>query len=491
MTQVPLSRVADLTTYPVRIDGEFVLYWMTAYRRMGWNFSLDRALEWARELHKPLLVLEAIRCGHEWAADRFHSFVLDGMRHHRDLLENSPIGYYPYVEPIDGEGKGLLKGLADRACLVVTDLFPCFFLPRMVVAAAKQIDVKMEQVDSIGLLPVTKANRTFQTAYSFRRFLQQELVNHLLELPSTLPFQQVGIPPLLPLPDDITLRWPIASEEVLSGNPRFLTRISIDHSVTSVETRGGSLEATSVLNRFIRDRLQSYQELRNNPDSDSTSGLSPYLHWGHISVHEIFTALARHEDWSPDLLAEKAHGRRHGWWGMSENAESFLDELVTWREIGFNLCREGTDYDQYESLPEWSRKTLEDHRRDPRKYVYCLEDLEGGRTHDKLWNAIQGELVTEGRIHNYLRMLWGKKILEWTSSPELALNTMIHLNNKYGLDGRDPNSYTGIFWVMGRYDRPWGPERPIFGKIRYMSSDSTIRKVSVEEYMLRYGGPKF
>ena len=163
-----------------------------------------------------------------------------------------------------------------------------------------------------------------------------------------------------------------------------------------------------------------------------------------------------------------------------------MDQLMTWREIGFNMCVQEANYDRYESLPAWAQKTLNDHAADTRPYVYSLEEFESARTHDTLWNAAQRQLVLEGRIHNYLRMLWGKKILHWSQTPREALDIMIQLNNKYALDGRDPNSYSGIFWVLGRYDRAWGPEREVFGKIRYMTSESTRSKFSVKGYLQRY-----
>jgi deoxyribodipyrimidine photo-lyase len=161
--------------------------------------------------------------------------------------------------------------------------------------------------------------------------------------------------------------------------------------------------------------------------------------------------------------------------------------LITWRELGYNMAAHAPGYERYESLPAWARRTLAEHAADRRPFLYSLEEFEMSATHDPLWNAAQRQLVTEGRIHGYLRMLWGKKILEWTRSPEEALDVMVELNNTYALDGRDPNSYSGIFWVLGRYDRPWGPERPVFGKIRYMSSENTARKVGVSKYMERYG----
>ncbi len=169
-----------------------------------------------------------------------------------------------------------------------------------------------------------------------------------------------------------------------------------------------------------------------------------------------------------------------------EDAEAFIDQLITWREIGFNMSSRERNYDRYESLPEWALKTLAEHASDRRPWVYSLDQFERAETHDPLWNAAQRQLVEEGIIHNYMRMLWGKKILHWTSHPREALSIMIELNNKYALDGRDPNSYSGIFWTLGRYDRAWGPERPIFGKVRYMTSESTANKWNVKNYLKKY-----
>jgi deoxyribodipyrimidine photo-lyase len=225
--------------------------------------------------------------------------------------------------------------------------------------------------------------------------------------------------------------------------------------------------------------------LRNEPEAEATSGLSPYLHFGHISPHQIFKELMDAENWSNHKLPDKATGSR-GWWGFSEASEMFLDQLITWRELGYNMCFQRQDYDHYESLPPWAQKTLADHAQDPRRYLYTMSQFESGMTHDPLWNAAQMQLFREGRLHNYLRMLWGKKILEWSASPQEALKIMIELNNKYALDGRDPNSYGGIFWTLGRYDRPWGPERPVLGKIRYMSSENTARKIKVQNFIKKY-----
>jgi deoxyribodipyrimidine photo-lyase len=344
----------------------------------------------------------------------------------------------------------------------------------------------MEAVDSNGILPMAAADRVFTTAFSFRRFLQKTLPPHLGRFPRARPLQNLKIPALQALPRKVTQRWPGASLSLLKGDPEGMASLPIDHTVYGVEARGGSAQGNRLLKAFLKGKLSLYPEERNHPDVDCTSSQSPYLHFGHVAVHEVFRKIMQMEEWEPGQVSRSTTGGRSGWWGMGEAAEAFLDQLITWRELGFNMCRLQDDYDQYGSLPGWALKTLDHHKKDRRPYVYSLEAFERAATHDALWNAAQKQLIGEGRIHNYLRMLWGKKILEWTRSAEEALDIMIELNNKYALDGRDPNSYSGIFWVLGRYDRAWGPERPIFGKVRYMSTKNTMRKLRVGDYLQKY-----
>jgi deoxyribodipyrimidine photo-lyase len=459
---------------------------MIATRRVTWNFALDRALEWTEKLQKPLVVLEALRCGYPWASDRIHRFALDGMAENACWLEGTDVLYYPYLELIPNAGKGLLAALASRACAVVTDEFPRFCLPSMVTSATREVPVLMEVVDSNGLLPLRQAEQPFPTAFAFRRFLQRKLPRHLAEFPKANALLNAKLPKATVLPQEILKRWPKASPRLLNSSDRVLAGIPLDHEIPPVETRGGSTPAQTLLRDFLRNKLASYAEARNEPEENATSELSSYLHFGHISVHQIFSEITGQEGWSPNHLALRATGSRTGWWGVSQATEAFLDQVVTWRELGFNCCQTRNDYDQFESLPAWALKTLRQHTRDERSYVYTVEQFERAKTHDPLWNAAQTQLVREGRIPNYLRMLWGKKILEWTRSPSKALEIMVELNNKYALDGRDPNSYSGIFWCLGRYDRPWGPERPVFGTVRYMSSENTARKINVQEYVQQY-----
>jgi deoxyribodipyrimidine photo-lyase len=478
---VPEIRIQTCNDREVRPDGDFVLYWMISARRMNWNFALDRAVEWAQRLSKPLVILEALRADFPWASKRIERFVVAGMRDNAASLVSKRVVYYPCLEPAAGEAKGLLEAFAARAAVIVTDEFPCFFLPRMVAAMAKRVPVLSEQVDSNGLLPMRASPEAFPTAYAFRRFLQKQLPEHLLAMPRRNPLEGIRLPRLRRLPLEITSRWPKLRPQRMA----VLLRGNAEDEGSRIP-QGGAAAGKKRLHHFVRSKLAEYGEGRNQPEMDASSRLSPYLHFGHISAHQIFAEVASSQNWRPENLALRSTGSRAGWWGMSAPAEAFLDQVVTWRELGFNLCHHWADYDRYESLPEWASKTLAIHEGDQRKYKYTLQEFESAATHDPLWNAAQTQLVREGRIHNYVRMLWGKKILEWSPSPREALAIMIELNNKYALDGRDPNSYSGIFWCLGRYDRPWGPERPIFGKVRYMSSENTARKMSVDGYLRKY-----
>jgi deoxyribodipyrimidine photo-lyase len=484
---VSRSRITVLHTAAPNPRGHYVLYWMTAARRACFNFALDRALELARELNRPILVLEALRIDYAWASERIHAFVLEGMRDNARAFARPFVHYYPYVEPRPGAGRGLLSALAEHACAVVTDDSPAFFLPRMRRRAATEMRVLCEAVDGNGLLPLSlAAGKSFVSAYSFRRFLQQNLERALCDLPAPAALRRAAKLP----------RFSFSLRAIERRYPRFAARdidahvaaLAIDHEVRKApDLRGGHGAARARLDAFLAHHLSDYAEGRNHPDRYAQSGLSPYLHFGHLGTHEVFHALCESEGWDGMPRGEQKRGTRHGFWGLSINAESFLDELVTWRELSFNAAATLPHYERYDSLPDWAKKTLERHREDVREVVYSLSALERAKTHDPIWNAAQTELVRDGRMHNYLRMLWGKKILEWSTTPKVALKRMIQLNNKYALDGRDPNSYAGIFWVLGRYDRPWGPERPIFGTVRFMSSAATKRKLDLSQYLARYG----
>ncbi len=488
MDLAPDARVRGVNDRQVRTDGGFVLYWMIATRRAAFNYALDRAAGWAERLGRPLVVLEALRADYPWASDRLHRFVIDGMRDNAADFASGPAFYYPYVEPAIGASRGLIAHLAASACIVVTDDFPCFFLPRMVAAAGRKLSVRLEAVDSNGLLPIRATTRTFTAAAHFRRFVQHELRLHLTRYPHERPLETRRLAALAGLPAGTETLWPRADPRLLGGDAASLAALPVDHRVPVAAMRGGRTAGLAALHRFVSTRLEGYHQSRNQPDEDATSRLSPYLHFGHISPHEIFNAVMRRERWSTSRLGHHATGAREGWWGVSPSAESYLDQLVVWRELAYNMCAtRPDDYDRFESLPDWARRTLAIHVRDERPHVYTLAQFENAETHDALWNAAQRQMREEGWFHNYLRMLWGKKILEWSATPQDALSVMRSIMDRWSLDGRNPNSYAGYFWTLGRYDRPW-PERPIYGTVRSMSSENTKRKVAVKRYIVRYGG---
>ena len=479
--ETPAIRVNAANPHAIDPGGDYVVYWMVAARRARYNFGLQYATELAQKLNKPLVILEALRVGYQWSSERMHTFVLQGMAANEKAFKSRKVTYFPYVESQEGEGRGLVEALAGRSCAVVVDEFPCFFLPRMVAATAEKLSVPLVKVDSNGLLPLREPARDFTTAASFRRHLQKNLAPHLETFPKPDPLRGVSLPKAN-LPS--LKRWPRADLQDVAG---LAASLPLDASVKAAALPGGGAEATKRYAHFVEHKLARYGAGRNQPEDEIQSGMSPYLHFGHISTHEMLHVLFERDDWSLGNVAPKATGSREGWWGLSKEGESFIDELVTWRELGYNFTfRRPRDYDQLESLPAWAQQTIQDHAADPREYVYSLEQFDRAGTHDPLWNAAQNQLVQEGRIHNYLRMLWGKKIYEWSATAQDALDVLIELNNRYALDGRNPNSYSGIFWILGRFDRAWGPERPVFGKLRYMSSDNTARKVRTKEYVKRF-----
>ncbi len=481
----PPTRVRAVNDTPINHGGDFVLYWMIAYRRPAWNFALQHAIAHAAAAARPLVILEALRCDYPWASDRLHGFILDGMAANLRHLAARPVTYHPYVERTPGGGKGLLESLGRHACLVVTDDYPAFFLPRMVEAAGRKLPCRLEAVDHNGLLPLQAGVKYHSAAYHFRRHLQKVLPSHLEETPLPSPFDGVRLPRLPALPSSITERWPSAIDLIAASTRDCLAALPIDHGVSGGYAGGGITAGRGRLTRFVEGPLARYADERNLPGVEGASSLSPYLHFGHLSAHEIFWRVAKEEGWSLGDQSHETKGKREGWWHMSRGAEAFLDQLVTWREVGFNACVFDPRHGSFDSLPSWALRTLGRHELDARTHLYSFDELDQAETDDPLWNAAQTQLAREGRLHNYLRMLWGKKILEWSATPRDALDTMLRLNDRYALDGRDPNSLSGIFWCLGRYDRPW-PERPIYGTVRSMSSPATARKVPVAEYLARY-----
>lgn len=475
-------RVAAANAQPVRAEGRFVLYWMIAQRRRHWNPALERAVERARQLARPLVVCEYMRSGHAWSCARVHRLVIEGMRDNRAAFAGSAAHYLPIVDAGGGAGAAALRQLLAHAALVVADEFPTYVHPRMVAALAAEAPCLVETVDGNGLLPLRATAAAPLRALDFRRTLQRLLPRALQRLPAEDPLAGVELPRV----DEGAL--PPASDLEALLAPGGLDRLPIDHAVGPVPLSGGTAAARRQLAAFLAGPLAEYHATRGDPVAGAASGLSPWLHLGQLSVFEVVTELWRRCGWDPGRLAEGGSGAKAGWWGLPPGPEAFLDELITWRELGYHFAFHRPDHAEYRSLPAWALATLERHRADPRSYCYPIEVLERAETHDPLWNAAQRQLLATGTIHNYLRMLWGKKVLEWSESPEAAWAVLDRLNNRWAIDGCNPNSWTGIAWCFGRFDRPWAPERPIFGTVRWMSSAAARRKFDADAYIARWGG---
>jgi deoxyribodipyrimidine photo-lyase len=379
----------------------------------------------------------------------------------------------------------------------VTDDYPASVVPGQIAALAKKIDVPLVAVDGNGMVPLSQLGPAVSAAAHLRprlhRLFAASWANRADAEPGFPKAVRVAVdPPFEPWDPDGDL------DDFAAGLP-------IDQAVTPVPgVEGGTPAARKVLRAFLTKKFARFGEGRNAPDDPrktAASRLSPYLRHGHISVQECVEAVLG-DDWNPCVLNADQRGKRDGYFHPDPNVNAFLDEALTWRDVGYHwlYCRNAergirnaerktvdgesvpTYYDRESTLPAWALRSLRKHARDRRTHAYTLAEFGAAATHDPLWNAAQTELVRTGRIHNYLRMLWGKKVLEWSPTPGYAYTVLEHLNNKYAIDGRDPNSYTGILWCFGLFDRPWAPERPVFGVIRYMSSENTARKFDLDGY---------
>jgi deoxyribodipyrimidine photo-lyase len=469
-------------------DGTYVLYWMQINRRLHYNFALEYAVRWANKLGKPLLILEAFSCDYPWASDRVHTFMLQGMRENYEYAVSRQLNFLSFAEETPGQYEKLLADLSSRAVMVITDEYPIFIMRERNKRLPDTLRKSYITVDSNGLIPLGLTDKAPYSAYHFRKIVQRNFIESFTNPPAQHPFKNLRN--RTNVLDELPRSWFEGHKEIRSvfeNIPDFVSSLDIDHETSAVNLTGTRAAALGMLGQFISNGLMEYDEKHNDPDENKTSRLSPWLHFGKISEYEIVRSVLDHqpEGWNLDSITYN-NGSTGGFYNGDPNISSFLDELITWREVGFHFAHHRSDYDRYESLPEWARKTLDAHKSDKREWIYSLDEFTRSETHDELWNAAQTQLREDGIIHNYLRMLWGKKILEWTPDPETALEFMIELNNRFAIDGRDPNSYSGIFWCLGRFDRAW-QERPVYGKIRYMTSESTRRKVKLDKYLEKYG----
>ena len=440
------ERIKALNRKEIR-KGGYVLYWMQASHRVEYNHALEFAILKANELRQPLIVFFGITGQFPEANERHYTFMLEGLKEVKDSLAKRGIQMVILYESPE---VGALQ-LAARASLAVVDRGYLRIQRAWRDNVSKRIECPLFQVESDVIVPVEETSpKEEYAAATIRSKIQRKLDVFLVPLKEHKP-----------IIDSHSIDLDSFDIDDLE---KAISKLRIDRSVKRVDSfHGGTKEAKSHLEVFLEGKLDRFQDLRNDPTLDYLSHMSPYLHFGQISP--LYIALKVSETGSPGI-------------------EAFLEELIIRRELSINFVFYNEKYDSFEAIPDWAKKTLKAHQKDKRPYLYSLQALEGAKTHDPYWNAAQKEMVHSGKMHGYMRMYWGKKFLEWARTPEEAFRNALYLNNKYELDGRDPNGFTGVAWCFGKHDRPWG-ERPIFGNVRYMNDKGLKRKFDADGYVKR------
>lgn len=427
-------------------EGECVVYWMQRSHRALDNPALEVAVQAANLLNKPCVVFLAPVPFYPHANLRHYRFLNQGIPTIAERLAQCGVGFVLRRFP----DHHLVK-FCDQvhAAFVVGDENPVREPESWRAKVAKQLRIPFWTVDADVIVPSKLLMKEQYAAYTARPVIHRLLPDFLLPAGNTkakVPWEAPAGLQSLPPETDVTEGW------------------KLDRSVSpSSYYAGGTDEALKHLRHFVKDQLAGYVSDRNKPELDSTSHMSPYLHFGHIGPHTVALAVQKAD--APQAAKD-----------------AFLEQLIVRRELAVNFVRFNPDYDNFESGPPWAHKSLADHAGDERK-IYSESQLENAQTHDPLWNAAQQQMTVTGWMHNYLRMYWAKKILEWSKTPAQAFQTAVYLNDKYELDGRDPNGYAGIAWaIVGKHDRPWF-DRPVFGMVRYMAFNSTSKKFNSKRYI--------
>jgi len=443
------SRIKKLNDQPTR-KGRYVLYWMQASVRTIDNPALLYAIQQAEELGLPVLAVFGLTDSYPEANLRHFTFLVEGLRDVEQELEKLGIR----LAVLKAQPDETALRLAAEAALLVTDRGYLVHQRRWRESVARRAPCPVRQVEGDLVLPVEEvSDKSEWAAATIRRKINRIRDQFLLP----------GGPLRAPSKDSLGIRI----DGAVKPDQELIGTLNIDRSVRpAARFKGGGSRALGRLKQFCTDSLRYYHSLRNDPAQEHQSNLSPYLHFGQISPLTVA------------LAVRAARG------APREAIDAFLEELIVRRELAFNFVYYDQHYGSYACLPEWAKRTLEEHRKDSRPYLYSREQLEGANTHDPYWNAAMEEMRLSGKMHGYMRMYWGKKILEWSESPEQAYETALNLNNRYFLDGRDPNSYAGVAWCFGKHDRPW-MERPIFGKVRYMADSGLRRKFDMDSYLRR------
>ena len=455
-------RRSAANTAPERPEGAYVLYWMQATHRFEDNWALREAVLAADRLRRPLLIYQGLDPTYEHASDRIHAFILENARELAQRATRLGLTYRFALRRRRNDDRRVVDHIAERAVMVVTDAFPTAGIAERTRRFAERAQLRVVAVDSHGILPAAVFEKEEWAARTIRPKLLR-VRDHALE-----PVRDRA--PKKKLPASVLASLELDALDFAHFDvDALVASCEIDHTVPRVTAiASGRSAALARLERFCAESLPDYEARRAEPtDTDGSSRLSPYLHFGQVSAAEVARA----------AIAA----------GPREAVEKFLDELITWRELSLNFCTRNPRFGTLHALPPWILETMRKHVHDEREAIYSLEQLERAETHEPLWNAAQRELVATGAIHNVMRMYWGKSVLTWTATYSNALAHLIHLNNKWALDGRDPSSYGGIQWCFGKFDRPWG-ERPVWGTIRSMSLARAYKKFDAKGYELRWNG---
>ncbi|HEX6710026.1 MAG TPA: deoxyribodipyrimidine photo-lyase [Rubrobacter sp.] len=441
------ERVKHLNEADVR-DADHVLYWMQSSQRADQNHALEYAVQRANDLGQRLLVVFGLTDDYPEANLRHYTFMMEGFKETKEALKARGIK----VVVRKGSPDEVALEAGKDASLIVTDRGYMRLQRRWREKVAKEAGCLVTQVEADVVVPVELASGKRETAARTFRPKINEYLEDFLD----------GLAPTKIEKRSLNMK---AEGIDLSDVEKVLDGMDLDRSVGALSRlyRGGTSEAKKMFRRFLKDSFSGYDGHRNQPQTDDVSHMSKYLHFGQISPIWLV------------LEARKANTKK-------ANIESFVEELVVRRELSMNFVHYTPDYESYSCLPDWAKKTLEEHKGDEREHTYTRRQLENAETHDEYWNAAMKEMVHTGYMHNHMRMYWGKKILEWSNTPEHAYRTTLYLNNKYFLDGRDPNSFANVAWVFGQHDRGW-TEREVYGKVRYMSARGLQRKSKPEQYV--------
>jgi len=427
-----------------------VVYWMQRDQRVHDNWALIYAYQRANEINENLIVVFNLITNYLQATFRQYHFMIEGLK---EVEENLSILHIPFFITIGNPEDEIPNFIRqNKAALIVTDLNPLKIIEGWKEKVASKITIPFHQIDAHNIVPVWHASDKQEfAAYTIRPKINKLLPEFLDEFPKLKRFNSEKI-------KSPKINW-----------DKLYKALKIDFSVKPIDSYNpGESAANKLLQYFINNKLSRYSDDRNDPNKNGVSRLSPYLHFGQISAQRIAMILNKFN-------------------GNDESIRSYLEELIIRRELSDNFCYYNRDYDNTNGFPDWAKQTLNDHKNDKRDYIYSFAEFETGNTHDDLWNSAQLEMVKTGKMHGYMRMYWAKKIFEWTKGPNEALKIGIYLNDKYELDGRDPNGYVGLAWSIGGvHDRAW-TERPIFGKIRYMNYNGCRRKFNVESYIKKFG----